>query len=81
MPQPRLQFSEDTFRALVEQSIVGCYLIRDGRYVVTVPRGSSRIVVSGLPALAAGQVLPSATIDAEAGQSQVVDLDVRGPAR
>jgi diguanylate cyclase (GGDEF)-like protein/PAS domain S-box-containing protein len=38
MAHPRLQFSEDMFRALVEQSIVGCYLIRDGRYVYVNPK-------------------------------------------
>jgi diguanylate cyclase (GGDEF)-like protein/PAS domain S-box-containing protein len=33
MPHSTLQPSEDKFRALVEQSIVGCYLIRGGVYV------------------------------------------------
>jgi len=55
MPHPSLQPSEDKFRALVEQSIVGCYLIRDGRYVYVNPKfseifgyGPGEIVERGL---------------------------------
>ena len=33
-----LQQSEDKFRALVEQSLVGCYIIQDGRYVYANPK-------------------------------------------
>jgi diguanylate cyclase (GGDEF)-like protein/PAS domain S-box-containing protein len=40
MPHHSLQPSEDKFRALVEQSIVGCYLIGDGRYVYVNPKFS-----------------------------------------
>jgi diguanylate cyclase (GGDEF)-like protein/PAS domain S-box-containing protein len=38
MPYLPLQFSEDKFRALVEQSIVGCYLVREGGYVYVNPK-------------------------------------------
>jgi len=33
-----LRSSEDKFRALVEQSLVGCYIIQDGRYVYVNPK-------------------------------------------
>ncbi|HUJ27892.1 MAG TPA: EAL domain-containing protein, partial [Myxococcales bacterium] len=33
-----LRQSEDKFRALVEQSLVGCYIIQDGRYVYANPK-------------------------------------------
>ena len=33
-----LRSSEDKFRALVEQSLVGCYIIQDGKYVYANPK-------------------------------------------
>jgi diguanylate cyclase (GGDEF)-like protein/PAS domain S-box-containing protein len=38
MQKAALRYSEDTFRALVEQSLVGCYLIRDSRLIYVNPK-------------------------------------------